>query len=75
MTTLQAPARVQSATDVVKEYEEIISASEMKSILEAVKLIKKNGGWAEIGLVYKAGDLNDINIYLTQKMEKPPKEV
>lgn len=75
MTTLQAPARVQSATDVAGEFEGTISGIELRAILNAVKLVKDNGGWAEIGLVYKAGDLNDVTIYLTQKPEKPPKEV
>jgi hypothetical protein len=71
MSQLQTQAK-QSVAEVAREFADanVIDAKELRMILNAVALLKKNSGWGELELVYKSCDLNDVNILIHQKPAK-----
>jgi len=48
--------------------------AEIENILRCLRIVRSHGGWGEVCVNMKAGDVIEIQTTYTEKPDKPPKQ-
>lgn len=55
--------------EILREFPGILTPDELRMILNAIGLLKRESGWGEITLVFKAGEARESGIFISQRPE------